>query len=218
MSRVFVIVGAGDISETKLTIPSGAFVIAADAGLEHLNSAGIAPDLIVGDFDSLGEVPSGGNVVAHEPEKDDTDMLLAVKEALARNAETIVIYGGMGGRPDHEYANIQTLAYIANKGAIGYLIGRGTICTAVKNGCLAFGSNMKGTISVFCVGDKAEGVDLVGLKYPLNNHTLTCDYPLGVSNEFTAVPSTVLVRAGMLTVMWSDSEFDFRKMPRTSKH
>lgn len=210
MNRLFIIVGAGDIGETKLVIPNEAFVIAADAGLKYLNEAGIAPDLIVGDFDSLGAVPFGENVVAHKPEKDDTDMFLAVREALARNAETIIIYCGMGGRPDHEYANIQTLAYIANKGARGYLVGRGSICTVIKNGSLAFDSNTKGLISVFCVGDKAVGVDLVGLKYPLINHTLTCDYPLGVSNEFTGMPSSVSVREGQLLIMQSASEFDFR--------
>lgn len=210
MNKVFIIVGAGDISETKLVIPDGAFVIAADAGLKYLNSEGIAPDLIVGDFDSLGAVPSGENVVAHQPEKDDTDMLLAIREALTRDAETIVIYCGMGGRIDHEYANIQALAFIANKGAKGYLVGRGSICTVIKNGSLTFDANTEGLISVFCVGDKAEGVDLIGLKYPLKNHTLTCDYPLGVSNEFTGITSCVSVREGLLLVMWSASEFDFR--------
>ena len=210
MNKVFIIVGAGDISETKLVIPDGAFVIAADAGLKYLNSEGIAPDLIVGDFDSLGAVPSGENVVAHQPEKDDTDMLLAIREALTRDAETIVIYCGMGGRIDHEYANIQALAFIANKEARGYLVGRESVCTVIKNGSLTFDANTEGLISVFCVCDKAEGVDLIGLKYPLKNHTLTCDYPLGVSNEFTGITSCVSVREGLLLVMWSASKFDFR--------
>ena len=98
MSGSFYIVGAGEISGKELVIPSGAFVIAADAGLKHLEAINIVPDLIVGDFDSLGEIPSGENVVYHKPEKDDTDMLLAVREALNRGARTIIIYGGLGGR------------------------------------------------------------------------------------------------------------------------
>ena len=203
MNKVVCIIGAGDMSETKLDIPDGAFVIAADAGLIPLESAGIKPDLIVGDFDSLGKAPSVGNIVFHAPEKDDTDMLLAVREALTRKAETILIYGGMGGRPDHEYANLQTLAYIASHGSRGFLVGRKSVSTVIKNDRLAFSGDMKGVISIFCVGDKAEGVDLTALKYPLKNHTLTCDYPLGVSNEFTGVPSAVSVRNGMLLVMWS---------------
>ena len=211
MSKVFCIVGAGDMSDTKLNIPDGAFIIAADAGLKPLASAGITPDLIVGDFDSLGEVPSVGSIIAHRPEKDDTDMLLAVREALERKAEQIVIFGGMGGRPDHEYANLQTLAYIANHSAKGYLVGRGSICTIIKDDKLTFDGDAKGIISVFCIGDKAEGVDLTGLKYPLKNHTLTCYYPLGVSNEFTGVPAAISVRSGMLLVIWSASDFDFKR-------
>ena len=209
MSRVCCIVGARDMSDTKLNIPNGAFIIAADAGYNALANAGIVPNLIVGDFDSLGKVPSVGEIVMHEPEKDDTDMLLAVREGLSRDAEHIVIFGGMGGRPDHEYANLQTLAYIANHGAKGYLVGRGSICTIIKNDKLSFDSNLKGIISVFCIGDKAEGVDLTGLKYPLTNHTLTCDFPLGVSNEFTGVAATVSVRNGILLVIWSAQDFDF---------
>ncbi len=206
MRRIFCIVGAGDISGTRLVIPEGAFVIAADAGLTHLKNAGIVPDLIVGDFDSLGETPSGENVVTHKPEKDDTDMLLAVHEALLRGAETVIIYGGLGGRLDHEYANLQTLAYIANRDVRAYLVGRGCICTMIKNGSISFDGEMKGTISVFCHGSKAEGVNLTGLKYPLTDHTLTNDYPLGVSNEFTGIPSRVSVKNGLLLVMWNASE------------
>jgi len=211
MSTLFYIVGAGDMDEKGLSIPKGAFVIAADAGLKYLRSSCIVPDLIVGDFDSLGETPSGSNIIIHAPEKDDTDMLLAVREALARKAKTIIIYGGLGGRIDHEYANFQTLAFIANSGARGYLVGRGYICTVIKNGGLAFGNGLTGTISVFCHGNRAEGVDLTGLKYPLKNHTLKNDYPLGVSNEFTGVSASVSVRDGLILVMWNGSEFEPEK-------
>ena len=208
MNGIFYIVGAGNMSGTRLAVPDGAFVIAADAGLIPIRAAGITADLIVGDFDSLGETPSGENVVYHKPEKDDTDMLLAVREALERRARTIIIYGGLGGRLDHEYANIQTLAYIANRGARAYLVGRGCVCTVIKNSTISFDGDMKGTISVFCHGGSADGVTLSGLKYPLTDHTLTNDYPLGVSNEFTGVPSSVSVKNGLLLVMWNAPEFE----------
>lgn len=208
MNRVFVIVGAGELGEASPLIPDGAYVIAADAGLRHLERAGIAPDLIVGDFDSLDRVPVGANVVTHSPEKDDTDMVLAVREALSRGAETIVIYGGMGGRPDHEYANIQTLAFIADNGGRGYLVGRGVVCTVIKNSRLDFAGGRRGIVSVFAHGDRAEGVNLRGLKYPLTDYTLTSDYPLGVSNEFTGVPASVSVRDGLLAVMWEAESFN----------
>jgi thiamine pyrophosphokinase len=211
MSNICCIVGAGDISGTRLAIPEGAYVIAADAGLEYLKNTGLTPDLIVGDFDSLGRVPDGNNVIAHKPEKDDTDMMLAVKEALTRHSETVVIYGGLGGRIDHSYANIQTLAYIASHGAVGFLVGCGNICTVIRNSTLAFDKSLSGIVSVFSIGSEAKGVCLKGLKYTLNNHTLTCDYPLGVSNEFTGSASCVSVRDGMLAVIWSASEYEPEK-------
>ena len=212
MRDVVYIFGAGDMGGADPVIPNGAYVIAADAGLNYLKSVGIEPDLIVGEFDSLGAVPDGANVVAHSPEKNETDMLLATCEALSRKAKHLVIYGGTGGRPDHEFANIQTLAFIANRGARGYLIGRGSVITVIKNGGLAFSEEAKGVISVFCIGDRAEGVDLTGLKYPLNNHTLSCDYPLGVSNEFIGAPSIVSVKNGLLAVMWSYEAFSFETL------
>ena len=211
MSNICFIVGAGDMGDTCLNISGNAYIIAADAGLKYLKSAGYSPDLIVGDFDSLGEVPTGNNVIAHKPEKDDTDMMLAVKEALARHADTIVIYGGLGGRIDHSYANMQTLAYIANHGVTGYLAGCGCVCTVIKNGGIAFDQSMLGIVSVFCVGNEAKGVDLIGLKYPLENHTLFCDYPLGVSNEFMGLPSTVSVRDGMLAVIWNSPQLELEQ-------
>ena len=208
MSGAFCIVGAGDISGTRLVIPDGAFVIAADAGLKYLKDAGISADLIVGDFDSLGEIPPGENVIYHKPEKDDTDMLLAVREALKRGAQMIIIYGGLGGRLDHEYANIQTLAFVANSGARAYLVGRGCVCTVIKDGGIAFDSNMEGTVSVFCHGGDAQGVNLEGLKYPLSDYPLTSDYPLGVSNEFAGQTSSVSVQNGLLFITWNASVFE----------
>lgn len=212
MKNIFCIIGAGDMSGTQVIIPDGAYIIAADAGLSYLERFGITPDLIVGDFDSLGRIPEGKNVLAQSPEKDDTDMMIAVKEALKRGADTILIYGGMGGRLDHVLANLQTLSYIADNGARGYLIGCGTVCTVIKNGGLAFSSDMQGIISVFCHGSTAKGVTLSGLKYPLTDYTLTCSIPIGVSNEFTGKKSSVFVREGSIIVMWNSHCIEFGKI------
>ena len=83
-------------------------VIAADGGLAHLKAQGAAPDLTVGDFDSLGYVPDG-NVIRHPPEKDDTDTMLALRLGLERGYDTFVLYGCLGGRMDHAYANFQAV-------------------------------------------------------------------------------------------------------------
>ncbi len=203
-TKLACIVGAGDMFGKIPIIPENAFVIAADGGLQVLERAGISPDLIVGDYDSLGEVPKGENVLSSSPEKDDTDMLLAVKKALELGVEEILIYGGLGGRFEHSIANLQTLAYIANQGARGFLVGEHSMSTVIKNGKKEFGTENRGYLSVFAMCGKAEGVNLIGLKYPLKDHTLTGDFPLGVSNEFLGKPACVSVKEGLLAVIWDN--------------
>lgn len=205
MIKLACIAGAGEILPHELIIPDGAMVIAADGGLDALENAGVSADLVVGDFDSLGRVPEGANVIKTPAEKDDTDTMLAVKIALEQGCEKILIYGGMGGRFAHSIANLQTLQYIANRGARGFLIGD-SVCTVIKDDCIAFDQSFRGYISVFAVGGMAEGVDLKGLKYPLENHTLTTDFPLGVSNEFTGGKASVSVGSGSLLVIWRRHE------------
>ncbi|MEG1316490.1 MAG: thiamine diphosphokinase [Oscillospiraceae bacterium] len=211
MSMICCIVGAGDMTGTVLEIPVGARVIAADGGLSSLEAAHIIPNVILGDFDSLGRIPQGDNVIVHNHEKDDTDTMLAVKQAIFWGADTIIIYGGLGGRFDHSIANLQALAYIANHGAKGYLVGCGLVCTVIKNGSITFDSSMDGVISVFSMGNAAEGVDLSGLKYPLSDYTLTYDTPIGISNEFTGADAMVSVKEGQLTVIWNAQKLELEK-------
>jgi thiamine pyrophosphokinase len=197
------IIGSAEMGDEAFTPGPGDFVIAADGGYANLQKLLIKPDTLVGDFDSLGTVPEGERIIRLPQEKNDTDTLYAVRLGLEKGYKTFHIYGGTGGRLDHTIANIQTLAFIAEQGGIGYLIGGGYTITVIKNSKLSFDADKKGIISVFCIGDKAEGVYLTGLKYPLINYTMIKSIPIGVSNEFMGTASTVEVRNGMLAVMWS---------------
>ena len=114
-------------------IGQDAFVIAADGGLRHTQSLNITPNAVLGDFDSLGFCPEGANVFPVE--KDDTDAMLAVRLGLRRSCDEFLLYGSLDGpRLDHTVANFQTLQYLADHGAVGYLIGNTTMVTVVKNG------------------------------------------------------------------------------------
>ncbi len=185
----------------RVTPRPGDFVIAADAGYVQLVCQGVAPDLAVGDFDSLGEPPVGVPIVRHPVMKDDTDTMLAVKLGLERGYTDFRLYGVLGGRLDHTLANLQTLQYIAARGANGVIVG--DVCLAVvQNGELRFRAEASGIISVFCLASPASGVDLEGLLYPLTDYTMRADVPIGVSNEFTGVPARVRVRDGCLLVVF----------------
>ena len=182
-------------------VASDDFIIAADGGFVHTQKLGITPDIILGDFDSLGYTPDRANVFPVE--KDDTDAMLAVRRGLQLGYRKFVLYGSLDGpRLDHTVANFQTLQFLADRDAVGYLVGSGQLVTVVKNGSLSFPAGMEGTISVFCMGKDAEGVTLEGLYYPLENGTLTAGFPLGVSNHFTGAAAAITVRNGSLLVVW----------------
>ena len=183
----------------------GDLLIAADAGYRNLAAAGLVPDLLVGDFDSLGEAPEVPCPVERHPvRKDDTDTLLAVKLGLKRGYREFHIYGGLGGRLDHTLANVQTLAYLAARGCLGFLAGeRETLCL-LREGALEFADPPRGaTFSAFAYGGPAQGVTLRGLEYGLEGGTLTPEFPLGVSNAFAGGPASVQVETGALLLAWA---------------
>ncbi len=186
-----------------LAAPIGAhdLVIAADGGVRHTEALGISPDVILGDFDSLGYTPQGANVFPVE--KDDTDSMLAVRRGLREGCREFFIYGGLEGpRLDHTIANFQTLSFLCEQNAWGYLIGRDFILTVVKNGTLRFPAGWEGIVSVFCLGADARGVTERGLYYGLEQGTLTASFPLGASNHFTGSPAEISVEEGSLLVIW----------------
>ena len=178
-----------------------ATVIAADGGLVHTDALGITPQIVLGDFDSLGYTPKGANVFPVE--KDDTDAMLAVRKGLALGCDRFLLYGSLDGpRLDHTVANFQTLQFLADRGAKGYLIGKDHIVTVVKNGAITFPATAAGIVSVFCMGADAEGVTIEGLQYPLSNGTLSAGFPLGVSNHFVGKESKITVKDGSLLIIY----------------
>ena len=178
------------------------FVIAADAGLENAKRCGITPDIIIGDFDSVSAMPKGDNVIRYPIEKDDTDTMLAIKLGLEKGFEEFFIYGGTGGRLDHTIANIQSLGYIVQNGAKGYLIDDTNIITVIKNSKIRINGDKGKNISVFSLGDTAQGVFIKGTKYEAEDVTLTNSFPLGVSNSFTEETANISVENGMLVIIW----------------
>ena len=201
MKHVCYIIGAWHGEQARISPAADDFVIAADGGYAALTSVGVTPNLVVGDFDSLGYVPQAEEVIQHPVMKDDTDMMLAVKLGLQRGYRNFVMLGSVGGRLDHTLANLQTLLYLAEHDARGVLYGENTVITAVCNDTLTVSGT--GTISVFCLSGEAKGVTEEGLLYSLSDATMVSGYPIGVSNEFLDGPGKISVRDGSLIVLWS---------------
>ena len=177
------------------------YVIAADGGYTHVQELGLSADCVLGDFDSLGHVPTRARVFPVK--KDDTDAMLAVRRGLELGYDRFLIYGSLDGpRLEHTVANFQLLQYLADRGAVGWLIGKTAVVTLVKNGTVTFGPEAEGYLSVFCMGPDAKKVSIRGAEYPLEDGTLSAGFPLGVSNRFTGQPVQVQVGDGSLLVIY----------------
>ena len=196
-----VIFCAGGFDGLARPIKEEDYVIAADGGYKHICDLGLKADLVLGDFDSLGYVPEGAETFPVE--KDDTDAMLAVRRGLELGFDRFVLYGGLDGeRLDHTLANFQTLQYLADRGAKGVLVGSRYIAAVIKNEAVRFSEDAQGVLSVFCMGADAAGVTLSGLKYNVEDTTLTAGFPLGVSNHFTGQEAVVSVKSGSLLLLY----------------
>ena len=197
----FVIFCAAEFDELLEPLGSGDYLLAADGGLRHLTKLNLKPQGILGDFDSLGYTPEGAEVFPVE--KDDTDAMLAARKGLELGWREFLFYGALDGpRLDHTVANFQTLQFLADHGATGYLVGRDYLVTVVKNETISFPPEAEGILSLFCLGAEAKGVTIRGLHYELEDGTLTPGFPLGVSNHFTGKKATVEVKDGSLLALW----------------
>ncbi|MBQ7637443.1 MAG: thiamine diphosphokinase [Clostridia bacterium] len=197
-----VIFGAGEYDESLPVREEGDFFIAADGGLEAMLSRGFTPDLILGDFDSLKtSLPEGIPTVTLPVEKDVTDMDAAVAQGLKRGYKLFLLYGGAGGRPDHTFANYSLLARLSMNGCSARLYGAGFTVSAITDGCITLRGEKNKTVSVFSWTDVSEGVSIRGMKYNLENETLTSSFALGVSNAFEREEGEISVNKGTLLIM-----------------
>ena len=198
------IIGAAPLGGAVPRPQPGDYVIAADGGYAALQAIGVAPDFVMGDFDSLGHTPAHPNVETHPTMKDDTDMMLAVRWALSHGYRRLALYGGLGGaRLDHTLANLQSLAFLLRHRARGYLYDRDFVYTVIENETLELEREVDwGIVSLFSMGDRAEHITLEGLQYPLTDGTIDCGFPLGVSNHIVAPTARITVRRGPLLVGW----------------
>ncbi len=202
MKNRCVIVGSMNVDSRIQDYLEDSFVIAADGGLLNLEKSNITPDLILGDFDSLGFEPEGENVIKYPVKKNDTDMMLAVKKAIDLGYKEIVIFGGCGGRLDHTLANINTMVYALEKGAnISILDSQNDMY--ITDDALRLSRRDKDNISLFAIEEKAV-VDIEGAKYSGKNIVISNNTTLGVSNSFADDEVKISVVEGTILVIVSN--------------
>lgn len=201
-----VIIGAAPVREELLRQFSGRtgdYLICADGGYALARRAGLTPDLLVGDLDSLRGTADGVETIRVPAEKDDTDMMLALKEGLRRGYEEFVLLGALGGRLDHTLANIQTVAWGEEQGAFVMLADEDNLLSILRDGSARVPRLEGYHLSLFSYTEACRGVTVQGVKYPLEGAELTQLFPLGVSNEILAEEAFVQVEEGALLIVMS---------------
>ena len=179
----------------------GDLVIAADAGYLTAKRLGITPDVVLGDFDTLGEenIPDGVECLRVPAEKDDTDTQLAVKVAIERGAEEITIVGGMSGRIDHTLSTLAILEDLWERkdGRIFAILTDGkNRVRFIRNGGTILPRSQYRYFSLIAADPLVKGITLDGCKYPLKNGRISRRNQWAVSNEIVGNCALIEIRRG----------------------
>lgn len=185
MNRRCVIVGGAAIDNYEFVISClryGDFFVFCDSGLKHMDALGVQANLIVGDFDSHENPHLPAETIVLPCEKDDTDTVYAVKEAVKRGFSEFLLIGTVGGRLDHTLGNVSILLYLDSLGKKAQIIDDYSEMEIVSKEP-AFIEDRYAYFSLLNITGLAEGVTIRDAKYPLENASITCEYQYGISNE-----------------------------------
>lgn len=179
-------------------------IVCADGGYALARRENILPHALVGDFDSLEKAPEGlppgCRVIRAAREKNETDTFLCLQYGIGAGCTSFVVAGGIGGRLDHTAANLQLLVYAARRGYPMWMMDKNNRVTAMEPGEMRIPRAEGFKLSVLAYAKPCQGVTLEHVKYPLEDATLTEEFPLGISNEFAGPEAIIRLKAGSLLV------------------
>ena len=199
-----VIVGGAEINNyeyIRSCLRKDDFTVFCDSGLKHLEALQVTPGLIVGDFDSHENPHLDVETVVLPCEKDDTDTVYAVKEAIKRGYEDFLLIGVIGARLDHTLGNVSILLYLDSLGMRGIIFDDYSEMEIVSSSPVSIDDSFA-YFSLLNISGTAKGVTVENAKYPLQNAQITCEYQYGVSNEvLPGYTAKVSVREGKLLLI-----------------
>jgi len=191
----------------------GAIVIAADGGARNALEAGLSPEIVIGDLDSLtgsarADLASRGvRFVIHPARKDETDLELAIRHALERGATDLVLFSALGGRWDQSLANILLLALPALRDVPTRIVDAHQTMALIFGGRAARIHGRPGDIlSLVPLGGDARGVTIEGCEYPLRDAVLPFGHTLGISNVLAEPAARVRVTDGIVLAIHAHSD------------
>lgn len=204
--RAFIYTGGKVYAEGVTERPEGDdLVIAADSGMRNAELFGVAPSILLGDFDSLGEpeVPDGCELIRVPVEKDETDTQLAVACAIDRGAKELVIVGGLEGRLDHTLSTVAILEQLAGRRIHAVLTNGKNRVRFLRNGGVIIPRSDYRFLSLIASDPVVKGVTLEGCKYPLKNARLFKTNQYAVSNEIEGNCALIEIKRGGVWIVES---------------
>lgn len=203
-NKKFIIVAGGDFQNKAINHSDFDVICACDGGYKYLKELNIEPDIVVGDFDSLGYIPKCNEVIKLDVNKDDTDLFHAISIGIKRGFEYFEIYGATGKREAHTFANFQILYYLRRLNLKGVLINGNNRYFCLSNETIEL-NYKKGYISIFSLTPKSI-ITLENLKYNLKAYKITNYFPLGIDNEFVNKKAIIKVISGAVIVIIEPTE------------
>ena len=199
-----VIVGGADINNydyVRRRLCADDYIVFCDSGLKHLDALQVRPGLIVGDFDSHDNPNLDVETIVLPCEKDDTDTVFAVKEAIRRGYEDVLLIGVVGARLDHTLGNVYILEYLDNLDKKGFIIDDYSEMELVSRQTAYIDDSIR-FFSLLNITGIAKGITVKNAKYPLKDAEITCGYQYGVSNEvLPGMRAEVTVKEGKLLLI-----------------
>ncbi len=204
MLRRCVIVGGADINNydfIRENLSEDDYVIFCDSGLKHLENLQVKPSLIVGDFDSFENPHLDVETIVLPCEKDDTDTVFAIKEAVQRGFENFLLIGVVGARLDHTLGNVSILFYLHSLGKKGSIIDDYSEMEIVTDSPVYISDDYS-FFSLLNITGYAKGITITKAKYPLEDAEISYEYQYGVSNEvLPGEKAAVSVKEGKLLLI-----------------
>ena len=183
--RRCVIIGNAEIrryDRIRSNLTQNDYFVYCDGGLKHAPELGREPDLIVGDFDSHEKPETSAETIVLPREKDDTDTVYAVKEAVRRGYTDFLLIGAAGERFDHTFGNISLLLYLNSRGMKARILDDYSEMEIVSRETAEIGDSWS-YFSLLNISGTARGIRILNAKYPLEDGEITSEYQFGISNE-----------------------------------
>lgn len=203
----YIILGAAPCSCTdkiKETVNDSDYIICADGGYDTAMRCGIAPDLFIGDMDSVTSTIKCLDAIKLPCQKDETDLIHAVKFAESKGASEIILFGATGGRIDHTFGNLCILKYLCEKNIKHKIVDENCEIIMACDEDILIEDKVGSLISVLPFGTDYCTVTYTGMEYPANSKKLYCNFPVGISNNVINFHASISVESGFALIFIYD--------------